>query len=87
MYTQDSLGKGSMLNVGMNKSEILNIMGDPSKSEIAGRNSTWHYCKTGKPSATGDCSLFVRRVNWATIRGSGLSPAPSLPVHQFFESL
>lgn len=108
--TQNPLEKGSLLNPGMNKSEVQNIMGEPVKSVISGRYSAWHYCKTGISSvspvdehmvaffdgerltetqiysvtlaetggATGDCSLFVRRVNWANIGGNGLSPTPSL---------
>ena len=45
--TQNPLRKGSLLDVGMNKSEVLNIMGEPAKSEISGRYTAWHYCKTG----------------------------------------
>jgi outer membrane protein assembly factor BamE (lipoprotein component of BamABCDE complex) len=95
-YTQNPLEKGSLLGVGMNKAEVLNIMGVPAKSEISGRYTAWHYCKTGisfaNPTdehmvaffegeqltetqiytvnlvdtggATGDCSVFIRTVNW-----------------------
>ena len=109
--TQNPLEKSPLLDVGMNKSEVLNIMGEPAKSEISGRYTAWHYCKTGISSvnptdehmvaffedkqltetqiytvnladtggATGDCSVFIRKVNWVNAEndGSSLVPSPS----------
>ncbi len=107
--TQNPLGRGSLLDVGMNKSEVRNIMGEPVKSEFSGHYSAWHYCKTGISSAnptdehmvaffegeqltetqiytvnlvdtggaTGDCSLFIRKVNWINAEKDGLSPVPA----------
>ena len=45
--TSSPLEKGSLLNVGMSKPEVVKIMGEPSKSEFSGRRTAWHYCKTG----------------------------------------
>ena len=47
VYTQDPIEKGSMLRNGMSKTAVQNLLGDPSKSEIAGQFTAWHYCKTG----------------------------------------
>jgi len=47
MYTQSPLDKATMLDPGMTKQQVQEIMGLPVKSELAGNIQAWHYCKTG----------------------------------------
>lgn len=52
-YTNQNLGNAARLAPGMNKAAVLNIMGNPIKTEFSQNVEEWHYCKTGLCSGRG----------------------------------
>ena len=49
-YTQQPVQKIALLNPGMSKQEVAQVMGTPARTEFAGSREAWHFCRTGDSS-------------------------------------
>ena len=49
--TQQKVDNAMMLSPGMNKAQVVAVMGgQPAKAEFSGNVEEWHYCSTGQKS-------------------------------------
>lgn len=48
--TQQPVQKIALLNSGMSKQAVTQIMGMPARTEFAGSREAWHFCRTGRGS-------------------------------------
>lgn len=46
-YSAQPVQKIALLNPGMSKQEVAQIMGMPARTEFAGLREAWHFCRTG----------------------------------------
>ena len=48
IYTQQDLTKSLLVERGMNKEQVISVLGSPALKEILDSSEEWHYCKTGE---------------------------------------
>ncbi len=48
--TQQPVQKIALLNPGMSKQEVIQVMGTPARTEFSGSREAWHFCRTGSGS-------------------------------------
>ena len=48
--TQQPVQKIALLNPGMPKQEVAQVMGMPARTEFSGSRESWHFCRTGRDS-------------------------------------
>jgi outer membrane protein assembly factor BamE (lipoprotein component of BamABCDE complex) len=46
-YTQQDVENIKKLSTGMEKAQIIALMGEPVRTEFAADVEAWHYCRTG----------------------------------------
>lgn len=48
--TQQPVQKIALLNPGMTKEDVAQVMGMPARTEFSGSREAWHFCRTGRGS-------------------------------------
>lgn len=48
--TQQPVEKIALLNPGMSKQDVAQIIGMPARTEFSGSKEAWHFCRTGSSS-------------------------------------
>ena len=49
-FTYQPVQNIAMLNAGLSKQDVKQVMGLPVRTEFSGSQEAWHYCRTGEGS-------------------------------------
>mgnify|MGYP006148132681 CR=1 FL=1 len=58
-HVTQNLSESNKLSPGMNKQEIISVMGNPIKSDFEKNVEEWFYCKTGSGESDEFVVLFI----------------------------
>ena len=47
-YTQQDVEKIKKVSAGMDKAQLIEVMGEPVRTEFSADVEAWHYCRTGQ---------------------------------------